>query len=347
MPVLILGVDLPRPVPPHVPLGRALQGGDAVSGDGPDEQPGLRAHPPQEAQGAARPLPGAERARGRGPRRGLPAPALRVLGPRGGRGGGGGLRHGRRERRGDSRGRRRRRAGRGAGERLAPQGRAAARARRGALRAGRGPGRAGRGGRAGALRQERRGGARAGLPGALPRAAPVADRHVPGLHVPAVAAGRLLAVRGLHPVFDRDDGGGDGAPAASDASRGAFRAPLRPPRRRAAPPPARAQVMQRRKTLQSLSGMSARAAPVLCLRDGQWQDVSSDELLPGDLISIARRRRARRRSPPSRRRRRPRARRRRGSGRTRGGSSRRSATPTSARSRRSSPATACSSRAPR
>ena len=59
---------------------------------------------------------------------------------------------------------------------------------------------------------------------------------------------------------------------------------------RAAPPPARAQVMQRRKTLQSLSGMSARAAPVLCLRDGQWQDVSSDELLPGDLISIARRR---------------------------------------------------------
>ena len=48
--------------------------------------------------------------------------------------------------------------------------------------------------------------------------------------------------------------------------------------------------MQRRKTLQSLSGMSARAAPVLCLRDGQWQDVSSDELLPGDLISIARRR---------------------------------------------------------
>ena len=56
---------------------------------------------------------------------------------------------------------------------------------------------------------------------------------------------------------------------------------------------------------------------------------------------------ARRRSPPSRRRRRPRARRRRGSGRTRGGSSRRSATPTSARSRRSSPATACSSRAPR
>ena len=48
-------------------------------------------------------------------------------------------------------------------------------------------------------------------------------------------------------------------------------------------------VMQRRKTMQSLSGMSAAAAPVLCFRRGRWQDVSSDELLPGDLISICRR----------------------------------------------------------
>jgi len=49
-------------------------------------------------------------------------------------------------------------------------------------------------------------------------------------------------------------------------------------------------VMQRQKTLKSLSGMSAKAQPLLCFRQGAWREVSSDDLLPGDLISVARRR---------------------------------------------------------
>ncbi|KAH8073943.1 calcium-transporting ATPase [Aureococcus anophagefferens] len=48
-------------------------------------------------------------------------------------------------------------------------------------------------------------------------------------------------------------------------------------------------VMQRMKTLKSLSGMSAKAAPVLCWRSKTWVEVGSDDLLPGDLISVARR----------------------------------------------------------
>ena len=48
-------------------------------------------------------------------------------------------------------------------------------------------------------------------------------------------------------------------------------------------------VMQRMKTLKSLSGMSAKAAPVLCWRSKAWVEVGSDDLLPGDLIAVARR----------------------------------------------------------
>ncbi|KAJ1455667.1 hypothetical protein M885DRAFT_463980 [Pelagophyceae sp. CCMP2097] len=47
-------------------------------------------------------------------------------------------------------------------------------------------------------------------------------------------------------------------------------------------------VMQRQKTLKSLSGMSAKSAPVFCFRDGKWTEVDSEELLPGDLISLSR-----------------------------------------------------------
>jgi cation-transporting ATPase 13A1 len=47
-------------------------------------------------------------------------------------------------------------------------------------------------------------------------------------------------------------------------------------------------VMQRQKTLKSLSGMSAKSAPVFCFRDGKWGQVDSEELLPGDLISLSR-----------------------------------------------------------
>ncbi|EGB05969.1 hypothetical protein AURANDRAFT_38218 [Aureococcus anophagefferens] len=52
-------------------------------------------------------------------------------------------------------------------------------------------------------------------------------------------------------------------------------------------------VMQRMKTLKSLSGMSAKAAPVLCWRSKTWVEVGSDDLLPGDLISAIKKRLAR------------------------------------------------------
>lgn len=49
-------------------------------------------------------------------------------------------------------------------------------------------------------------------------------------------------------------------------------------------------VFQRQRTLKSLSGMSARSLPVLVLRDNEWQELQSEDLLPGDLISITKRR---------------------------------------------------------
>lgn len=49
-------------------------------------------------------------------------------------------------------------------------------------------------------------------------------------------------------------------------------------------------VMQRQRTLKSLSGMSAKAVPVQTWRDSKWQELQSDDLLPGDLISITKRR---------------------------------------------------------
>lgn len=49
-------------------------------------------------------------------------------------------------------------------------------------------------------------------------------------------------------------------------------------------------VFQRQRTLKSLSGMSARSLPVLVLRDNEWQELQSEDLLPGDLISVTKRR---------------------------------------------------------
>jgi len=47
-----------------------------------------------------------------------------------------------------------------------------------------------------------------------------------------------------------------------------------------------ASVFQRIKTINSLNGMSAKPTLVKVYRGGQWRDVSTENLLPGDLMSI-------------------------------------------------------------
>ncbi|KAJ8599753.1 hypothetical protein CTAYLR_003391 [Chrysophaeum taylorii] len=59
-------------------------------------------------------------------------------------------------------------------------------------------------------------------------------------------------------------------------------------------------VVQRQRTLKSLSGMSAKAAPVFVWRDAKWQELQSDDLLPGDLISVSKRRQRKKGDEPRR-----------------------------------------------
>ena len=103
------------------------------------------------------------------------------------------------------------------------------------------------------------------------------DRHVPGLHVPhgASARGRIFA------CFRCDDSSRLRFP------RGllALRAPLPPPRRaRGATARPRAGHAAPQDAGDALSGMSARGPRALPPRRAVAGRVSSDELLPGDLI---------------------------------------------------------------
>ncbi|GAB5364809.1 hypothetical protein AAMO2058_001002200 [Amorphochlora amoebiformis] len=47
-----------------------------------------------------------------------------------------------------------------------------------------------------------------------------------------------------------------------------------------------ASVFQRIKTINSLNGMSAKPTLVKVFRGGEWRDISTDKILPGDLMSI-------------------------------------------------------------
>jgi cation-transporting ATPase 13A1 len=43
---------------------------------------------------------------------------------------------------------------------------------------------------------------------------------------------------------------------------------------------------QRMKTFQQLNGMSSKPYPIKVYRHGQWQELSTEDLIPGDLISL-------------------------------------------------------------
>lgn len=45
--------------------------------------------------------------------------------------------------------------------------------------------------------------------------------------------------------------------------------------------------LQRVKTLQEFRTMSVKPYPIQCLRDGKWTVVQTDELYPGDVVSVS------------------------------------------------------------
>lgn len=45
-------------------------------------------------------------------------------------------------------------------------------------------------------------------------------------------------------------------------------------------------VWQRVRTLTEFRSMSIEPYPIQCYRDGKWDKVQTDELLPGDVVSL-------------------------------------------------------------